>query len=644
MSERRIFCLFVALLLAGTVAFAGGTKEGESGKAQPQAAAGTGGYKEAPMLAAMVKDGKLPPVKDRLPQQPVVIKPWKDQVGKYGGTWRELNQRDDTAYEALQYYESLLRFRMYDYEVIPNLIEKWDVKDGKVFTLYIHKGIKWSDGQPFNADDIEFFVVDVLGTPELYPSYPTYLLSGGEKPKFEKLDEYTVRFSYTKESALFLRQIAQPQFKCYVPKHYLQQFHPKYAKVDDLNKMAKDKGMDNWARLFLNRMAYNINADCPVVTAWKRESTQTDGATYVRNPYYWKVDTAGNQLPYIDKIQVSGAANTEVAQMKTFSGEHDLDMFVVGQFPRDTMVLKENEAVGKYKVIDAPIAEPNVFVLGLNLNHKDPVLRQIFLDKRFRIAMSQAINREDIRKLIYLGQPKEIRQVAPKRESPFYHEGAAQSFVKYDPARANALLDEMGLKRGPDGIRLRPDGKPLEIVVETYSFRDDFQDALEMIGKWWTEVGVRATPKAIEGSLFTTRRNSGDFDASADFAGNGLWPLLNPADYIPVNSGNNYAPLWGLWYNTKGKQGIEPPPEVKRQLELYDQALVTADQAKQVALWKQIMDIQAENLFHMGICDRATVPVPVSNRMRNVPNEGWDCEWVVGNIGTTNPEQFWFAQ
>ena len=344
-------------------------------------------------------------------------------------------------------------------------------------------------------------------------------------------------------------------------------------------------------------------------------------------------------------MQVSEVANTEVAQMKTFAGEHDLDMFVVGQFPRDTMILKENEAMGHYKVIDAPISEPNVFILGLNLNHKDPVLREIFLDRRFRIAMSHAINREDIRQLIYLGQPKEIRQVAPKRESPFYNDAAAQNYVEYDPGKANALLDEMGLtRRNAEGIRLRPDGKPLEIVLETYSFRDDFQDALEMIARWWTEVGVKTTSKSLEGSLFGTRRGSAEFDASADFSGNGLWPLMQANDYIPISNANNYAPLWGLWHASNGASGIEPPAEVKRQLELYDQALVTADQAKQVQLWKQIMDIHAENLYHIGICDRATVPVPVSNRMRNVPAEGWDCEWVVGNIGVTNPAQYWIAQ
>jgi peptide/nickel transport system substrate-binding protein len=301
--------------------------------------------------------------------------------------------------------------------------------------------------------------------------------------------------------------------------------------------------------------------------------------------------------------------------------------------------------MGNYKVLEAPISEPNVFILGVNLNHPDPVLREIIQDRRFRIALSHAINRKDIRELIYLDQPEESRQVAPKPQSPFYHEAAAKNYIEYDPDKANRLLDEMGLtERNAEGIRLRPDGKPIELVLETRSFRNDFIDALEMIGGWWTDVGIKGTMKAIEGSLFNTRRQTAEFDVSADFAGNGLFPIMRPFDYIPVANNNNFAPLWGQWFATEGRRGEEPPADVKRQLELYEQALVTPDEDERIRLWRQIMDIHAENLYHIGICDRAPVPVPVHNRMRNVPDEGWNCEWVVGNIGVTNPQQYWIAE
>ncbi|NLD73553.1 MAG: hypothetical protein GX649_12655, partial [Chloroflexi bacterium] len=608
---------------------------------QPTEPVAPTGFAESPLLADM----GLPPVEGRLPVNPPVIEPW-EEVGEYGGTWRQLNQRDDFANEALQFYEQLLRFSMYDYATVPNVAESWEVsEDGLTFTFHLLEGIKWSDGEPLTSEDILFGVNDVYGNADLYQAYPTWLRAGEERPTVTASDDYTVSFEFPQPPAFFERHMGRATRHVIRPKHYLEQFHAEYADEADLNAKVSAAGFSSWTELFLNRVDYNFNEEIPVIFAWKRESTQTDGATYVRNPYYWKVDTQGNQLPYIDQVQVQKVASTEVAQLAQFSGENDLTLFVVGQFPRDTMVLLENEEVGGYHVIQAPIGEPNVLCMGVNLTHQDPVLKEIFNDRRFRFALSHAINREDIRQLIYLGQPQEIRQVAPLPVSPYYSEAAAYSHVEFDLDQANAYLDEMGLtEKNADGIRLRPDGQPIEIVIETHSFRDDFLEIAELISGWWTSIGIAATSKGVEGTLFTTRMQSGELDCGITFAGPGIYTPISPSRQIPSEPNSIWAPLWGLWYASGGASGEEPPEEVQQQLALYDELSATVDQSRQVELWNQIMEINAENLYQWGICDRAAVPVPVTNRFHNVPEEGWDCDWDAGNIGTTHPEQYFIRE
>ena len=569
---------------------------------------------------------------------------WLDEKGQYGGTWNMVTQNtpDSHVYELVQ-YEPLLRFAMDGIDILPNLAESWEQSpDGKKVTLNLRKGVKWADGAPFAVDDIIFWANDVRANKEIYASLPSWLAVAGEMPSVDKIDDYTVSFSYSNPAPFLARQLGYPRNEAYEPKHFLEQFHADYADEDVLNALVEERGYDTWARLFLDQEDYNTNPDVPMLFAWQLTAYSDQSAVYERNPYYWKVDPDGWQLPYIDKVVTEVAANIEVAQMKAFSAEAELQTFSVGQFPADTMILKQNADMGNYRVVDAPITEPNVCVFGLNLTVQDERLREIFRDKRFRIALSHAVNREDIRKLVYLEQPTEIRQCAPLRASPYYHEAAAQNYVSYDPDTANDILDEMGLtERDGDGFRLAADGQPIAFVIEIIGKRDDFIDAMELIADWWTAVGIKATAKATETSLYFERLRANELQAGVDYSGAGMFPILNPSDYIPVTNGAVWAPLWGLWYATKGESGEEPPDEVKQQLDLYEQCLVTVDEDERKALWSQIMDINAENLYHYGICDRAAVPIVVSNLFHNVPTENWLIGWETGNVGVANPCQFW---
>ncbi len=630
--SRRDFLRLTAIASAGTLA------------AQlPLHIAAQSTYAEAPTLTEMVNSGSLPAVADRLPANPVVVEPW-EAVGQYGGTWNMV-VRDlpyNHVYELLQ-YEPLLRYSMGGSEILPNVADTWEVNDNSTsFTFHIREGIKWSDGEPMTADDVVFWFEDIVSNTDLYPAFPNWMTAGGEHPALEKVDDYTFTFTFTQTAPFFLTQMAYPNHEIFKPRHYLEQFHADYADEAALAQKVDESGLEDWTQLFLNEESFNTGVGMPVLFAWNMTSYGEEGNVYERNAFYWKVDTEGNQLPYIDTVYSEVVRDLSVAQLKVFSGEADLQTFSVGQFPRDTLALKQGEAQGNYKVIDAPISEPNVFILGLNLNHKDPVLRDIFLDQRFRAAMSQAIDRDEIRQLVYLGLPKELRQVAPLPESPFYHEGAAKNFTEYNVDEANRLLDDMGLTdRDGNGMRLRSDGETINIAIEVRARRDDFVDALELIAGWWQAVGINASVKPEDDTLYATRLSGAEFDASCDFAGAGFMPVLNPSDYIPTTTNCSWAPTWGTWYATGGASGEEPPEVVKQQLALYDELLVTPAREDQVALWNQIMDVQAENLYHMGICDRASVPVPVSNKMHNVPFTGWNIAWEAGNIGTTNPCQYY---
>ncbi len=593
-------------------------------------------FNESPDLAELVEKGELPPIEERLPDEPLVVVPY-EEIGQYGGIWRMvmLGPTGTGHPSALMFNDGLLKFAPNsETTVYPNLAEKVEMKDdGKTFVFHLRKGIKWSDGSPLTADDVIFWYEDILLNKDLTPIVPAWLTMGGKTVEVRKIDDFVVSFSFVEPHATFLQNLAYQSIwneVVFAPKHYLKQFHPKYTPKDRLDELTRESGFDSWYQLFQNQNDVWLNPDRPVVYGWKVVSPIRGGSTQVtfeRNPYYWKIDTEGNQLPYINKVVVAIVTEQEVARMKALSGEIDMQGFPIAQAPQDHVLLMEGRERGGYRVIPVRITEPNVFALGFNLNHKDPVLRNIFSDPRFRIAMSLAINRREITGIVYLDQPKEPRQVAPLPESPFYYEPAAKNYIEYDPATANKLLDETGLtERDKDGFRLRPDGKTLIVAIEVMRDRFDFVDALELIKSYWEKIGVKTVVKTEERPLLFTRIQAAEHDAAVYFTGGGLNPLLEGRYIIPCSNlvANIQAPLWGLWYTTGGKSGEEPPEEVKKQMELFDKARVTISLSEQQKYMEEILKINAQNLYVIGICDRAPVPWIVKNNFHNVPDEkGW---------------------
>jgi len=596
-------------------------------------------YNEAPMLAELVKQGKLPPVEQRLPKNPLVIKPF-EEIGKYGGTWRRawLGISDRWGVMKICFEcARLVSFSPDGKKIQPNLVARWTISpDSKVYTFYLREGVKWSDGKPFTVDDIIFWFEDIICNKDLTPSFPTVLSARGEPPKFEKINDYTFKITFKYPNSLLLYVMAsEGNYPFYAPKHYLMQFHPRYTPMEVLEKMAKDAGFQKWYQLFDFKRNPIQNPELPVLAPWKVISKSPQDPIFVmeRNPYYYKVDPAGNQLPYIDKVVHYLVNDAQMAVMKAIAGEIDMQIRHMG----DYTLLMENRERGNYRVIRWKGTGGASTAIYLNQNCKDPVKRKLFENVKFRQALSLAINREEINKINYQGLATPMQAAIPKG-LPYYDPAWEKAYAQYDPARANKLLDEIGLsKRDADGFRLGPDGKPLQLIIESFYNPAD----LELIKKYWENVGLRTFVKIIERSLYTTKCQSGDIEIGAFVMDRCANILATPGRILGTTFDGPWAPLYGLWYATGGKSGEEPKGDIKKLYELWDKIIETSSTVERDKLVRQIIALHRKNLWIIGTVGGGVVIGIAKNNFRNVPEDLiWDD--TLRSPANAYPEQFFF--
>ena len=586
-------------------------------------------FNEAPTLAALVAAGELPPLEERLPLRDdiLVVQP-REQIGSYGGeiTFNATNPTSlgNTGFTAWD--QHLTSFTTNWEIVLPNIAKSIELADDLLSaTVTLRRGMKWSDGVPVSTDDIMFWYENVMLHPEL-PNLPNQLRPGGEPVTVEKVDDITVRFLFAGPNPAFLLSVVRfsSGFPL-APRHYLEQWHADFN--EDAEALAADEGFDSWIDSFL--FHYNgqtgqndFDTDLPVLKPWKVASIDEFGNKfYERNPYYWKVDTEGNQLPYIDSQVRLLVGEPEVVKLKVQAGEIDYGFYNLQV--ADLPVLKAGEADGGYTTILWPAAQGAMTKYQLNLTTEDPVLREIFNDLRFRQALSLAVNRDEINETLFFGLAV-ARQWGVESSSPFYEDWMGQHFAAYDPDQANALLDEMGLTRGADGVRVRPDGQPLSIVLWDAINRAPLS---ELMAEYWEDVGVDininpSTREAFQQAVLSNEVQASvwfaDVVAEKDMYQRPIW--FRPPyglDTNPVGGGL----AWRQWWVSGGAEGEEPSdPYFTEQMELVDRwQLTELGSAEYVELGRQIVARTVERMYHFGTVGEAPEVFIRADRLVNFP-------------------------
>lgn len=603
-------------------------------------------YKESPMLAELVKAGTLPPVEERLPVNPVVVQPL-ESVGKYGGTWRtgtiEKNGNDLRRNIG---YEQLLRWTpMWD-GIVPNVAESYEASDdATTYTFHLRKGLKWSDGEPFTADDVVFWYEDVVMNEKITPNKPS------RKYVVSKIDDYTVEWKFEKPNGLFIKEVTQidNEKATSCPKHYMQQFHEKYN--PNVQELVDKYSQPSWFDLFNLMFLEQSNAEKPSLWAWNPEVSFGDATTQItakRNPYYFKVDPEGNQLPYIDNYVQVIASNNEVLVLQGLNGELDLQEQWINA-PTNKPAFFDGQAKGNFHLYDLTPTTVNEMNIQFNMNCTDPVIREIVSNKDFRIGLSHAIDRQEIIDVVHVSRGQ-AHQTAPRPESRFYHERLATQYTEYNPDLANEYLDKTGwTERDAEGFRLGPDGKRISIILEIDSGRTTYIDALELIKPTWAAVGVEVIIKTMDRALWEERcrGRSLEFHGSAHRFGGGSGDavILDQRYWVPVDRGSSmYAKGWVYWYYDKADElASEPPDAVKQALEYYDQIRTTADDNEHLDLMKKILDIAADEFYCIGTVLEPNSYGIVSNRLKNT-YPVMPASWIYPSPAPTNTCQYYIDE
>jgi peptide/nickel transport system substrate-binding protein len=612
-------------------------------------AALAGSYIETPMFEPLVKEGKLPAVDKRLPDRPLVqaMNGPGQSIGRHGGELRTLmGGSKDVRMMVVYGYARLVRYNE-KLELEPDIAEKVDVEDDRVFTFRLRKGHKWSDGHPFTAEDFRYFWEDVANNDKLQPTgIPAQLLVAGEKPTFRVIDELTVRYSWSKPNPAFLAQLAgaSPLY-IYRPAHYLKRFHEKYNDPVQLQRSARAAGQRSWApwHNLMDNQYKNDNPDLPQLDPWiNTTAAPSDRFVFVRNPYFHRVDPEGRQLPYIDKV-IMNVAENKIVPAKTGAGESDLQARYL-RFDNYTFL----RSAQKTHDFDTRLWRTGIgaqMALYPNLNAKDPVWRQLNRDVRFRRALSLAINRREINQVIYYGLALEGQNTLLP-ESPLYSKDYAEAWAKFDLPRANRLLDELGLvKRDGRGFRLLPDGRVLEIIVETAGESTEQVDVLELIRDTWAQAGIKLFTKPSQREVFRNRVFAGETVVAA-WSGidNGLAkPEMPPDEFTPVRQDRLMWPKWGQFYETKGRSGEAPDMAWGKELmQLHEEWYAARKREDLVRIWRRILEINAQEVTSIGIVCAVPQPVVVSRRLRNLPEKGV-YSWEPGaHFGVYRLDTLWF--
>lgn len=602
-------------------------------------------YEEPASLKALVAEGKLPPVDERLPILPQVSA--TEAAARSGGDirWVGASVKDVRMMNVYGYARLIVFTQKYGLE--PDILESYAVEDGeRRFIFRLRPGLRWSDGQPFTSEDFRYFWEDVARNKELSPTgAPAGLVVEGELPKVTFPDAFTVIYQWNHPHPTFLAELAgAAPLYIYRPAHYLKQFHARYQDPEVLAKKAKDMKARSWAALHnrLDNQYRNDNPDLPTLDPWvNRTKAPAERFVFERNPYFHRVDTEGRQLPYLDRI-IMGVADSKIVPVKTGAGESDWQarylMFDNYAFLRQA-AKRHNATVHLWDT-----GRGATLALYPNLTVADPVWRSLLRDVRFRRALSMGIDRYEINQVVYYGLGR-IGNNTMLPGSPLFNEDNSKRWAGFDRKAANQLLDEIGLKReSPRGQRLLPDGRPLTIVVESGGDSADQSDALHLVRDAWQELGIKLLTKSMQSDVFRNRVFAGETVFSiAPGAENGLAHAgLSPAEWAPTQQIHWQWSQWGNFVESHGKAGQPVDmPEAEELLSLYKEWRRTDDPSARSRIWERMLAIHADQQFVIGLVAGVPQPVWVNNRLHGLPARGM-YNWEPGaHFGVYRPDLLW---
>jgi peptide/nickel transport system substrate-binding protein len=597
---------------------------------------------ENPMLMDEVLKGNLPSIEKRVPSDPSIT----DTSGKPGGVINVLmGRKKDTRQLVVYGYARLVGYDK-KFNIKPDILSRMEVKEGRVFTLHLRKGHKWSDGHPFTSEDFRYYWEDVVNNNDIpNENIPSSMLIEGQKPEFRVLDKFTVRYTWKKPNPFFLPRLAgaRPLY-VYRPAHYLKKFHLKYTDKKILESKAKYANKRNWLALHysVSEQYKNSNPDLPSLQPWIL-STKPPAKRFrfKRNKYYHRIDRLGHQLPYLDEIRMN-VTNAKLIPIKAGGGETDLQGR--GLSFSNFTALKQSEENSSFKTLLWKTAKGSRWALFPNLNTNDAQWRKILRDVRFRRALSMAINRHEINQVIYYGLARPGNNtVLP--ESPLYRDLYQKRWANFDIEKSNRLLDEMGLTQRTDsGIRLLPNGRKLEFTVAFSTEETESSDVLELVSDTWRQIGVKIFLKPMQREVLRNRIFSGAIKMS-------MWSGLengipnaqsSPHEISPTSQQQLQWPKWGQYAETNGKSGQPVDMVLPEKLSLLNKKWATSAESDQrYQIWNEMLDIYSDQMFSIGII--ASVPkVIVANRnIKNIP-ETAIYNWDPGaHFGVHRPDQFW---
>ena len=644
--------ILTALLLAGAVPLAFGSGASEAAAPEGAASAAPTGaregagvttyvtvaayetatgtlmpaYSEAPMLTERVQAKQLPVLEQRLPDQPAVVVPY-EEPGTYGGTLRA----DAT------FFRSLLKRGLFmrdvnGVEIIPDLALGYEASDDFTsYKIHLRPETNWSDGVPFTTQDIMFWWNDEMNNAELSPAGPSWIWANAD---VTAVDDYTVQIDFSVSSPTFMGAMSHPftasRGHFYLPKHYQQKWHIAYH--DDADKVAAEEGYEGWVQAYRYHAAkwfFQDREKMPVLTPWIVTTVASTHYDAERNPYFWQVDSSGKQLPYIDKVVAVKSADPQTKLMQAIGGEvHYLSGFStlsISDFP----LLKENEQQGDYRVLTLKGDYQSAFTVGFNPVVKDAVLLDIFHDIRFREALSLAIDRDALNESVFFGLATP-RQVAPLPNVSFYDNAWSDYLIQYDPERANELLDQVGLRWDAEHkLRLRPDGKPMNLLMESGHGSVPEATVAEVIKNMWEKVGITLTIKPEK--IIHERLQQGELYETliVDGGGNSTELDLQGFEFVfwEVGGGGH---SWNRWINSGGADGTEPPAEWQELAQWVAESMTLIPGTEEwISLKQKIWDWRIKQLWHIGTVYAAPVFDVVSNKLRNVPSGFW-FGWSIG--------------